>query len=190
MRRIRKLSVLMAMVAALGLMAEGVSADPASDEDRFVQLINASRAGNGLGPLSVDGALVGAARSQSQRMASAGTIFHNQNLPNEVPGGWQSLGENVGTGGSVDSLHDAFMSSPGHRANVLGDYDRVGIGIVMVGAQYYVTEVFWKTAAAPAPTVAPAAAAGPVVKACRRVRGRTICKKVRARRAKRRVKRR
>lgn len=189
MRRFHKISVMVAVLAALGLMAESVSADPASDEDRFVQLINASRAAHGFGPVNVDGNLVGAARAQSQRMANAGTIFHNGNLPHEVPGGWQTLGENVGTGGSVDDLHNAFMNSPSHKANVLGNYDRVGVGIVMVGAQYYVTEVFWKTAVAPVPTAGAAApAAAAVAKSCRKVRRRTICR--RARRAKRVVRRR
>lgn len=186
MRKFRKLLVVAAIMSSFGLIAEGVHADPATDEDLFVQSINASRAAHGLGPLSVDGSLVAAARAQSGRMAGAGTIFHNGNLPNEVPGGWQSLGENVGTGDSVDGLHQAFMNSPSHRANVLGDYDRVGIGIVMVGAQYYVTEVFWKTAAAAPAQVGQAPTASGVVKSCRRVRGRTICRKVRKRVAKKR----
>lgn len=182
MRGFRKVLILMAMVASMSLVAEGVSlADPVSDEARFVQLINQDRANSGLGPLSVDGPLVDAARNQSSRMAASGTIFHNSNLPGEVPGGWQSLGENVGTGATVDDLHAAFMNSPGHRANVLGNYDRVGLGIVMSGSTYFVTEVFWKTASASAPasaSAAPAPAAS--VKKCRRVKGRTICSKVKA----------
>lgn len=189
MRRFHRLSLMMAILAALGLMAESVSADPASDEDRFVHLINASRAAHGLGSLSVDHNLVGAARAQSQRMANAGTIFHNSNLPNELPGGWQTIGENVGTGGSVDELHGALMNSPSHKANVLGDYDRVGVGIAMVGAQYYVTQVFWKTASPPVPTAgAASSAAASVSKTCKKVRRRTICRKTR--RAKKVVRRR
>ncbi|MGH2703523.1 MAG: CAP domain-containing protein [Actinomycetota bacterium] len=43
-------------------------------------------------------------------------------------GNWQALGENVGVGGDVEALHRAFMDSPGHRTNFLGDYERVGIG--------------------------------------------------------------
>lgn len=186
MRGFRKILILMAMVASISLVAEGVSlADPVSDEARFVQLINQDRANSGLGPLSGDGPLVGAARNQSSRMAASGTIFHNSNLPGEVPGGWQSLGENVGTGATVDDLHAAFMNSPGHRANVLGNYDRIGVGIVMSGSTYFVTEVFWKTASASAPasaSAAPAPAAS--VKKCRRVKRRTICSKVKAKRRK------
>jgi uncharacterized protein YkwD len=49
----------------------------------------------------------------------------------------------VGTGGDVDSLHGAFMGSPGHRANVLnGEYDYVGIGLVRTGGTIWVSIVF------------------------------------------------
>lgn len=181
MRGFRKILVMSALVASLSLVAEGVSlADPVSDEGRFVQLINQDRANSGLGPLSVDGPLVDAARNQSSRMASSGTIFHNSNLPGEVPGGWQSLGENVGTGATVDDLHAAFMNSASHRANVLGAYDRIGVGIVMSGSTYFVTEVFWKTASAVASASVSAAPAASTVKKCRKVKRRTICTKVKA----------
>lgn len=189
MRGFRKILVMSALVASISLVAEGVSlADPVSDEGRFVQLINQDRANSGLGPLSVDGPLVDAARNQSSRMAASGMIFHNSNLPGEVPGGWQSLGENVGTGSSVDELHAAFMNSPGHRANVLGNYDRIGVGIVMSGSTYFVTEVFWKTVSAAAS--ASAASASPAtVKKCRKVKKRTICTKVKAKSRKAKVRR-
>jgi len=36
----------------------------------------------------------------------------------------------VGVGGDVAALHQAFWNSPGHRANMLGDYNRVGVGVV------------------------------------------------------------
>jgi hypothetical protein len=167
-------------------------------EDHFVQLINASRAANGQGPLAVDGALVGNARNHSAEMAAQSTIFHNGALPSQLPGGWRSIGENVGVGGDVVGLHNAFMNSPGHRANVLGDYDRVGIGVEMAGTAMYVTEVFWKTASAPVAaaasggTSAAAAAQVVVTKKCRFVRGRRKCtvvkrkKRVARRRARRR----
>jgi hypothetical protein len=185
------------VLLAVSLMAETASTIEATDflqlnpagEDRFYQLINESRAAAGLPGLGVDGNLVVNARSHSGTMASQGTIFHNGALANQVPGGWSALGENVGIGGSVESLHAAFMNSPGHRANVLGDYDRMGVGIVMSGATIFVTEVFWKTSGAP--PVAGAASggsgtvAGPaggrtvVTKRCRFVRGRRKCTVVR-----------
>ena len=48
--------------------------------------------------------------------------------PSSVTGVWQALGENVGVGLDANQLHDEFMASSGHRANILGDYNYVGIG--------------------------------------------------------------
>lgn len=172
MRKQRKWLVIVAMSAMFGMLVEDVAvADTFSDEDRFVQLINSSRAAHGLGSLSVEGSLVNSARAQSSRMAASGTIFHNGNLPNEFAGqNWASLGENVGVGSTVDDLHNAFMNSQSHKANILGDYDRAGVGIVMSGSTYFVTQVFWKTRATPT-----ASAASTTTKVCKRVRGRVRC---------------
>jgi cysteine-rich secretory family protein len=157
--------VVSSALVVLGLVAGPASADEVGDEQRFVQLINQSRGEAGLPPLSIDAQLVSGARIHSVEMAQQGTIFHNPGLAASVPDNWTRLGENVGMGGGVDTLHQAFMNSPGHRANVLGDYDRVGIGITMLGSVVFVTEVFWKTAAVlespPAPAPPPAVAASP-----------------------------
>jgi len=53
------------------------------------------------------------------------------------------LGENVGRGGNIETLHQAFMDSPGHRDNLLNPvYDLVGIGVVWSEGIPYVVEVF------------------------------------------------
>jgi hypothetical protein len=41
---------------------------------------------------------------------------------------WRLIGENVGAGGSVSSLHEAFMASPDHRAIILHPSARVRRG--------------------------------------------------------------
>ncbi len=168
MRKARKSLVVIAVLAAISLMAETAFADETYSQDRFAQLINVDRAAHGLPGLAVEVFLTTSATQQSARMASAGEIFHNPNLAGEFASGWQSLGENVGVGQSVDDLHAAFMNSASHRANVLGNYDKVGIGIVMDGATIYVTELFWKTEA-PAPTIKQ-------TRTCKKVRGRMVCK--------------
>ena len=40
---------------------------------------------------------------------------------------------------TVQSLHDSFMASGGHRANIMGNYNRVGIGVVTQGERIWVT---------------------------------------------------
>jgi hypothetical protein len=76
-------------------------------------------------------------------MADDGTIYHNKNLSNEVGGDWWALGENVGMGPTCKAIHDAFMASPGHKANILDlDYNQAGIGVEIKDDTVYVTEVF------------------------------------------------
>jgi uncharacterized protein YkwD len=51
-----------------------------------------------------------------------------------IGGGCWHAGENLAWGageyGSVRSIFRAWMSSPAHRQNILGDYSQVGIGLV------------------------------------------------------------
>lgn len=118
------------------------SADSGEDEQRFVDLINAERRAVGSGPLVIVPQLVEGAREQAERMAAEGRIFHNPNL-GDVIDGWKMLGENVGRGGDVESLHRAFMDSQGHRDNLLNAaYDGIGVGVVWEDGIPYVAEVF------------------------------------------------
>ena len=120
----------MLLVAALTVVTLG-GALPAQAgvEESFVAEINAERAARGLEPLQIYGDLTDDARAHAAAMMSQDRIFHNPDLA-AVTADWQALGENVGVGRSVRSLHDAFMSSPGHRANILGDYNYVGVGVI------------------------------------------------------------
>lgn len=138
----RRILVVVA-AAALALLGLVVPAH-ADAEAGFVAGINAERAAQGLGPLEVYWDLVDDARAHSQRMMDGGAIFHNPDLAS-VCSSWQALGENVGVGGTVGSLHQAFMSSPAHRGNILGDYNYVGVGVAQESAdKLWVTVVFMK----------------------------------------------
>lgn len=111
-------------------------------EAEMVRLINRDRAAQGLRPLSVDLQLTRVARDWSDRMAGDSGISHRPNLASFVTSGWRRLAENVGVGPNLPRLHDAFMASPGHRANVLGDFDRVGIGVVEHDGRLWATVNF------------------------------------------------
>jgi hypothetical protein len=146
------------IVALVALVSVGLAhtavADPAV-ENQFLQQINASRAAEGLAPLTVDTSLRAHARDHSQFMAdgncppkSDGTpasICHStsEQLQAAAGTGWSQLGENVGRG-NKDTLHDSFMASAPHRDNILGDYNYVGIGTVYANSSTYVTVVFMK----------------------------------------------
>ena len=79
---------------------------------------------------------------------------------------WRSIGENVGVGDSVSSLHSAFMGSSGHRANILKpSYNRVGVGVVMDGSKIWVTVRFLEgpaLASSTSPPPPPPSRGGPV----------------------------
>jgi len=129
--------VFMSVLGFVGLGATAAHADTidAGMESQFVTLINALRASKGLGTLSVDANLTQIGRGWSQQMANAGTISHNPNFPNEVTSDWQTLGENVGQGYTVQSLFDAFVASPHHYENLVEpSYTRIGIGVVVTSS--------------------------------------------------------
>ena len=177
----------LAGVMAVTVLPEPASADPASDEAQFVAQLNHLRATRGLAPLAVHGALVGMARSWSSQMASSGNISHNPGMAAQAPGNWARLGENVGMGASVGSLHNAFVASPNHYANMVNvHYDSVGVGVVQKGATKFVTFNFMTTQAAPpaaavaAPRFAPPPPAPRTV--CRRRRRRVVCRRAGIRR--------
>ncbi|MEX2554490.1 MAG: CAP domain-containing protein [Actinomycetota bacterium] len=142
-----KRSASLALVACLSGGLVFVAAPQAGalsgTETCFFNKINAERANVGRSKLVAKGDLTSVARNHSKDMAADGTIYHNGNLKNEVGGNWWALGENVGMGPGCDSLHNAFMDSPGHKANVLDkDYNQIGVGAVMEEGTIYVTMVF------------------------------------------------
>lgn len=131
-------------VATMALLVAGslVAAAGTDAENGFVDLINADRRAAGAGALVVEDDLVAVARSHVKSMAEAGEIFHNSRLGYEIDNHYM-VGENVGRGGDVVSLHGAFMASDGHRANILNPvYDSVGVGVTYREEIQYVVVVF------------------------------------------------
>jgi uncharacterized protein YkwD len=116
------------------------------EEAEFLRLINEERQAAGLAPLRVYWDLVDDAREHSAYMDSISDLHHNPNLSDVTKEGyWARLGENVGSGFGVSSLHRAFMNSTGHRDNILGDYTHVGVGVHHEEG-LWVTAVFMKAA--------------------------------------------
>lgn len=125
---------------------------PSTMESEFVARINADRTARGLAALQVDSKLAGTSRTWSSYMAAAGSISHDPQLAAHVTAiepDWTRIGENVGYGGSVSGLHDAFMNSSGHRANILGAYNRLGVGVVVQNGTIWVTVRFLQGPALP-----------------------------------------
>jgi hypothetical protein len=154
----RTAALITAIMLATSVFASPVLASP-GDEASFVSLINSERSNRGLNTLDVYWDLVDDARAHADVMANADQIFHSSNL-GAVTTGWAALGENVGVGPTVGELHTAFMNSSGHRANILGDWDSIGVGVTPTDKGYmFVTVVFMKAAGTgPAPAEEPAPA--------------------------------
>jgi len=149
-------TLLVIAMLALFAPAQALAADAGLESD-FVAKVNAERSARGLTKLSVASDLVSAARAHSKQMADEHNLYHNPELGTDV-GGWKKLGENVGKGPSVSSIHTAFMNSSGHKRNILdSDWTQVGIGVVVDSAgTIWVTEIFrLPSGAAPAPEPKP-----------------------------------
>ena len=106
---------------------------------QIVDLTNQQRASQGLGPLSVNGALNQAA------IAKANDMFQNQYWAHVSPSGttpWVFIknsgynytvaGENLARDfGDSGSVLNAWMSSPTHRDNIVnGKYSEIGVAVV------------------------------------------------------------
>jgi uncharacterized protein YkwD len=103
-------------------------------------LINHDRAGARLGGLTWNSCLYSVAVANARRMAAQGYISHTN-------GPWGDLacrlgaqgGENVGwwsSGVNDVQLNAMFMSSPDHRANIMGPYHYVATAWAVAGNGY------------------------------------------------------
>jgi uncharacterized protein YkwD len=130
-----------------------VTGSMTADESKMINLVNQDRANNGLKPLTFDAGLRAGALAHSQDMSQNNYFSHTSPTLGDYgtrlkASGvkYSSAGENIAMYPSVDQAEVGFMNSPGHRANILGDYTRVGIGIVynQSKGEYYITQWFAK----------------------------------------------
>lgn len=121
-----------------GRLAEAPTLAPAHDPQAILaQLIDAhnqARARAGRPPLEVDSRLEAAARQHADDMARRQRLAHrgsDRSSPferMETEGyRYQRAAENIACGDfSLESLMRAWMTSPGHRRNILGSYNQIG----------------------------------------------------------------
>lgn len=172
--RARLIAVAVVLIAGV-LPASQAVADAGSDTACLVTAINADRAVAGLAALPVDAGLSAYAARHSALMASTGTIWHTGGSPTDpeppaaafaaafpwTPGA-VAAGENVGmTTGGCARLEAAFMGSPPHRANNLGQWSEFGVGVAETGYDLYATVDFVRFAAQPVQPPAPVVRASP-----------------------------
>lgn len=120
--------------------ATAIAAEGGSDtvRSRLFELVNETRAMQGLAPLKLDEALSSVARGHSTDMAEAGFVGHLSPTTGNAPDRVRTAGlrtqvvlENIGRGYSAEEIHAGLMASPGHRGNILNpDVHDLGIGVV------------------------------------------------------------
>jgi uncharacterized protein YkwD len=143
---VRRYTLLTLLTAALlTVLTALVGVAPASAtttrEARMIAKINYARTHHGLPPLSVSRDLMSAARTHSAAMAGSSLLYHSSTLSSLCC--WRLIAENVGEGGTLAIVHQAFMNSAPHRANILNSrVGQVGVGVVSAGGQLWITEVF------------------------------------------------
>jgi hypothetical protein len=112
---------------------------------QLMELANQARAAAGMRPLRWDPALAAAARQHCQRMAAEGPISHRYGGEPDLSARASQAGshfslieENVAFGPTPAVVHDQWMHSPGHRANLLNPaVDHVGIAVVASHGGFY-----------------------------------------------------
>src|ERR1700722_5899963 len=134
---------------ALAMPAAGVAQDGRgnmhAEAGRIFALANQVRAQAGVGRLDWDPALADAPLQHRLRMAAEGPISHQYNGEPDLSARTAQAGarysvieENVAMGPSADTIHEEWITSPGHRANLLSpDVDRVGIAVVAAHGSLY-----------------------------------------------------
>ncbi|MGI9622661.1 MAG: CAP domain-containing protein [Acidimicrobiales bacterium] len=157
-RRILRLVAIVALLcsglatssySSAGAVAQTWTLAPA-DEAEYVSNINDIRIANGLGPLMLDTNMREAARNWTYWMAENTTLAHADDIVTGAPADWLKVGENVGRGGALADIWQAFLDSPSHAANVLDPaFDLVGIGVVWTNeGRQYTTHRFASTESA------------------------------------------
>jgi uncharacterized protein YkwD len=124
---------------------------PAGDEQgRVLALVNEARAGAGCAAVTADAGLAGVARAHSAGMRDRG-FFDHTDLDGLSPfdradraGVTNARAENIARGQQdAAAVMEAWLTSPGHRQNILNcDYRTMGLGVATGSGGPWWTQMF------------------------------------------------
>ncbi len=110
--------------------AESSGSFSSGAESDFISRINNLRASEGLDALAVSSSLKTYARNWSEEMATSGDFRHSDLGGYIATTNWSTLGENIGKGGSVSAIFNAFVDSEPHYANMVSpNFTHIGVGV-------------------------------------------------------------
>lgn len=147
LKRIVIAPVLVLILLTFAPPARAGDAATYQDERHLINLVNRDRKAKHLKPLAIDKTLTNIARRQAERMAADGEVHHNEWLFSDEGQEYlhnpKATGENVAGGGGPKAVHEGFMRSKPHRANILRSaFTKIGVGVVRSDGGIWVSEVF------------------------------------------------
>ncbi|MCO8126463.1 CAP domain-containing protein [Acidimicrobiia bacterium EGI L10123] len=135
----------LALALAAPLLVLGLAAcDPTPPQESVRAHVNESRRAAGVHAVGDDLVVRLKAQAWADRLAANGSLSHST-LSSGLDGvPWVAVAENVGRGSSIRSVHDGYMGSSRHRANILDRrWDRMGAGhAVAADGTVYTVQVF------------------------------------------------
>jgi len=129
-------------------------------EQQMLDLVNQARQQDGLVPLVWDEQLASFGNDYARQMGENDFFNHTSPLSGTFQQraqalfaeGYTLVGENLGKAQNTNlafgeaqltsSIQDGFLQSPTHKANILGDWNRVGLGFFAVGETFLLVQVF------------------------------------------------
>lgn len=123
----------------------------ASIEKAVHNQVNRYRANQGLPPLALDSRITEQARIHSRNMANGGGLSHNgfngrvQAITKVIPlnAAAENVAYNQGYSNPATQAVQGWLNSSGHRTNIVGAYNKTGIGVAKnARGQYYYTQIF------------------------------------------------
>lgn len=114
-------------------------------QNQVLTELNADRTAYKLRTLPTQADAQRKAQAWAEKLARENTLYHSK-LSDGIGVRWCSLGENVGYGPNVPAIQDAYMASPGHKANIVSTkWNGVGVGYATNGKKVFTVQVFIKT---------------------------------------------
>lgn len=131
-----------------GFERERLTAEPALAAE-MLTMVNVSRSEVGHAPLQWSPALAEVAEAYAFEMYQDGFFAHDSartgNVGDRVEAAgitYRVVGENLALAPTLPGAHQGLMTSPGHRANILGAFSSLGIGAVRGPLGLVVVQVF------------------------------------------------
>jgi uncharacterized protein YkwD len=145
-RNILRLIVICALVLPASFSRASTSKVTAADwftasERCIMREINSIRTRHGLKRLKWDVHLGFVARRHAKGMAKVKGMYHDEGLAQKITR-WSSLAQNTGKGRPCKKIMKSFMGSQVHRANILGDWEFIGVGTEWRSHRLFVQQIF------------------------------------------------